>query len=103
VVHLQASVSPDHNLTSGEAVNVQWSGYTVGKVINILECSHVDISTGSSAGCDFANAGLLHPDPTGRGHFTMHIVTGNVGNGICDSTHPCYIAVNNVTFAPAEG
>ncbi len=116
VVHLHASVSPDHNLTSGEAVNVQWSGYTVGKVINILECSHVDISTGSSAGCSFANAGLLHPDPTGRGHFTMHIITGQVGNGICDSTHPCYIAVNNassltasntkilkITFAPPEG
>jgi dienelactone hydrolase len=116
VVHLRASVSPDHNLTSGEAVTVQWSGYTAGEVINILECSNVDISTGSSAGCDFANAGLLHPDPTGRGHFTMQINTGQVGNGTCDSNHPCYIAVNNgsslsaadtkilkITFAPAEG
>jgi dienelactone hydrolase len=116
VVHLRASVSPDHNLTSGEAVTVQWSGYTAGKVINILECWQVDISTGSSAGCDFANAGLLHPDPTGRGRFTMHIVTGKVGNGICDATHPCSIAVNNasslnasntkvlkITFASAEG
>jgi dienelactone hydrolase len=102
VVHLHASVSPDHNLTSGEAVNVQWSGYTLGKVINILECSHVDISTGSSAGCGFANAGLLHPDPTGRGHFTMHVVTGKVGNGICNSTHPCYIAVNNASSLTAS-
>jgi dienelactone hydrolase len=97
VVHLQASVSPDHNLTSGEAVTVKWSGYTAGKVINILECSHVDISTGSSAGCDFANAGLLHPDPAGHGHFTMHIVAGKVGDGVCDSTHPCFIAVNNAS------
>jgi hypothetical protein len=96
-VHLRASVSPSRNLTSGEAVNVHWSGYTAGKVINILECSHVDISTGSSAGCTFANAGLLHPDPTGSGNFTMHIVTGPVGNGICDSTHPCSIAVNNAS------
>jgi fermentation-respiration switch protein FrsA (DUF1100 family) len=116
VVHLHASVSPNHDLTSGQAVTVKWSGYTAGKVINILECSHVDISTGSSAGCGFANAGLLHPDPTGSGHFTMHIVTGPVGNGTCDSTHPCSIAVNNassltvsntkilpISFASAKG
>jgi dienelactone hydrolase len=102
VVHLRASVSPNHNLSSGEAVTVQWSGYTAGKVINILECSHVDISTGSSAGCTFANAGLLHPDPTGSGHFTMHIVTGPVGNGTCDATHPCSIAVNNASSLTAS-
>ncbi len=95
VVHLRASVSPDHGLTSGEAVTVRWSGYTAGKTVNILECSHVDISSGSSAGCDFANAGLLHPDPSGHGQFVMHIVTGQVGNDVCDSTHPCFIAVNN--------
>jgi fermentation-respiration switch protein FrsA (DUF1100 family) len=116
VVHLRASVSPNRALTNGEAVTVQWSGYTAGKVVNILECSHVDISTGSSAGCSFANAGLLHPDPTGNGRFTMHIVTGQVGNGTCDSTHPCSIAVNNassltasntkilpISFAPVAG
>ena len=116
VVHLRASVSPNHDLTNGEAVTVRWSGYTAGKVVNILECSHVDISTGSSAGCAFANAGLLHPDPEGDGQFTMHIVTGPVGNGVCDSTHPCSIAVNNasslnasntkilpITFTPAGG
>jgi dienelactone hydrolase len=114
VVHLRATVSPNHDLTSGEAVTIRWSGFTAGKVINILQCSHVDISTGSSAGCTFANAGLLHPDPKGSGLFTMHVVTGPVGNGICDSTHPCSIAVNNasslnasntrvlpITFAPA--
>ena len=116
VVHLRASVSPDHSLTSGQAVTVRWSGYTAGKTVNILECSHVDISSGSSAGCDFANAGLLHPDPTGHGQFIMHIVTGQVGNGPCDSTHPCFVAVNNagslntsntkiirIAFTPAQG
>jgi dienelactone hydrolase len=116
VVHLRASVSPNHDLNNGEAVTVHWSGYTAGKVINILECSHVDISTGSSAGCTFANAGLLHPDPMGSGQFTMHIVTGQVGDATCDSMHPCFIAVNNassltasntkslpISFAPAGG
>lgn len=102
VVHLRASVSPSHDLKSGEAVTVQWSGYTASKVVNILECSHVDVATGSSAGCDFANAGLLHPDPTGHGSFTMRIVTGQVGNGVCDSTHPCSIAVNNASSLTAS-
>jgi fermentation-respiration switch protein FrsA (DUF1100 family) len=97
VVHLRASVSPNHDLTSGQAVTVQWSGYTAGKVINILECSTVDIAQGSSAGCTFANAGLLHPDPTGSGRFTMKIITGPVGNGVCDSSHRCYVAVNNAS------
>jgi hypothetical protein len=103
VAHLRASVSPKGNLTSGQAVTIKWSGYTPGKVINILECSHVDISTGSSAGCDFANAGLLHPDPTGHGTFTMHIVTGKVGDGVCDSTHSCFIAVNNASSLSTSG
>ena len=103
VVHLRATVTPNKNLTNGEAVVISWSGYTPGKVINILECFQVDISSGSSARCTFANAGLLHPDPSGHGHFTMHIVTGTVGNGICDATHPCSIAVNNASsLVPAE-
>jgi dienelactone hydrolase len=102
VVHLRASVSPNHHLTNGAAATVQWSGYTAGKVINILECSHVEVSIGSSAGCTFANAGLLQPDPTGHGHFTMHIVTGKVGDGVCDSNHPCSIAVNNASSLNAS-
>jgi dienelactone hydrolase len=103
VAHLSASVSPNHDLTSGESVTVTWSGYTAGKVVNILECSHVDISTGSSAGCAFANAGLLHPDPTGHGRFTMRIVTGKVGDGVCDSSHSCSIAVNNASSLSPSG
>jgi hypothetical protein len=103
IVHLKASVSPDRGLVNGQAVTVQWSGYTAGKVINILECHQVDISTGSSAGCSFANAGLLHPDPTGHGRFTMHIITGAVGNGVCDSAHACYIAVNNASSLATSG
>jgi dienelactone hydrolase len=103
VAHLRASVSPNHDLTNGETVSIRWTGYTAGKVINILECHSVDIASGSSAGCDFANAGLLHPDPTGSGHFTMRIVTGKVGDGVCGSAHPCFIAVNNASsLTPSE-
>ncbi len=97
VLHLRASVTPNHALTNGQAVTISWSGYTAGKVINILECSSVEVALGSSAGCDFANAGLLHPDPTGHGHFIMHIATGTVGNGTCDAAHSCSIAVNNAS------
>jgi fermentation-respiration switch protein FrsA (DUF1100 family) len=103
VLHLKASVSPNHGLTNGQSVTIKWSGYTAGKVINILECVDVDISQGSSAGCTFANAGLLHPDPTGHGQFTMQIVTGAVGNGVCDAMHRCYIAVNNASSLAKSG
>ena len=52
-VHLHASVTPNTGLHDGETVTVRWSGYTPGKVVNILECSQVDIATASSAGCSF--------------------------------------------------
>jgi hypothetical protein len=95
--HLQATVTPDTNLHDGQAVTVQWSGYTAGKVVNILECSHVDIATASSAGCSFAHAAILHPDPTGSGSVVLHVGTGTIGNGVCDAAHSCYIVVNNAS------
>ncbi len=41
VAHLHATASPSTGLVNGEPVTVHWSGYTPGKVVNILECSHV--------------------------------------------------------------
>ncbi len=96
-VHLHASVTPDTNLHNGEAVTVRWSGYTAGKVVNILECSHVDIATASSAGCSFAHAAILHPDPTGSGTAVLHVGTGTIGNGVCDAADRCYVIVNNAS------
>ena len=75
-VHLHATVSPDTGLHDGQAVTVRWSGYSAGKVVNILECSSVEISTASSAGCSFAHAAILHPDPTGSGSVVLHLGTG---------------------------
>ena len=86
-VHLHATVTPRTGLHDGETVTVQWRGYTPGKVVNILECSTVDISTASSAGCSFAHAAILHPDPTGSGSVDLDIGTGVIGNGVCDATH----------------
>jgi dienelactone hydrolase len=96
VVHLKASVMPSSGLTNGQTVTVQWSGYTAGKVVNVLECSKTDLQSASSAGCDFSNAKILEPDPTGTGSLTMPVVTGAVGDGVCDTAHNhCSIIVND--------
>jgi len=97
VVHLHATVTPNMGLHDGQAVTVRWSGFTPGKVVNILECSHVDIASASSAGCSFAHAAILHPDPTGSGSVILHLGTGTIGNGVCDAAHSCYVIVNNAS------
>jgi dienelactone hydrolase len=100
-LHLYASVTPDTGLHNGQTITVRWSGYTAGKVVNILECSHVDIATASSAGCSFAHAAILHPDPTGSGSAILHVGTGTIGNGVCDAAHSCYVIVNNASSTEA--
>jgi dienelactone hydrolase len=95
--HLHASVTPSTGLHDGQAVTVRWSGYTAGKVVNILECSHVDIASASSAGCSFAHAAILQPDPTGSGSVVLHLGTGAIGDGVCDAAHKCYVIVNNAS------
>jgi hypothetical protein len=102
-VHLHASVAPDTGLHDGQGVTVRWSGYTPGKVVNILECSTVEISTASSAGCSFAHAAILHPDPTGSGSVVLDVGTGVIGNGLCDATHRCYVVVNNASSTNPAG
>ncbi len=102
-VHLHATVTPNTGLHDGETVTVRWSGYTPGKVVNILECSTVEISTASSAGCSFAHAAILHPDPTGSGSVALDIGTGVIGNGVCDAAHKCYVVVNNASSTDPAG
>lgn len=97
VVHLHATVTPNSGLHDGQAVSVRWSGYTPGKVVNILECSHVEIALASPAGCSFAHASLLHSDPTGSGSVILHVGTGMIGNGVCDAAHSCFVIVNNAS------
>jgi dienelactone hydrolase len=100
---LHATVTPNAGLHNGETVTVRWSGYTPGKVVNILECSTVEISTASSAGCSFAHAAILHADPTGSGSVSLDIGTGAIGNGTCDAAHSCYVVVNNASSTDAAG
>jgi hypothetical protein len=75
---------------------VRWSGYTAGKVVNVLECYRVDISAAEASSCDFSHAAILHPDPTGSGSLVFHVVTGKVGTGTCGpQVEGCAIVVNN--------
>ena len=84
-------------------MTVKWSGYTAGKVVNILECNASDVSLNRSAACSFAHGKILIPDPTGQGTQKLEIVEGPVGNGTCDAAHPgCLIVVNNASSEPAE-
>ena len=71
-----------------------WSGFTAGKVINILECSDRRLTNF----CDYTHSDLLKPDPTGAGSLPLQIVEGKVGSGTCDAAHPgCLILVNNAS------
>jgi predicted esterase len=95
---LQATVRPSTNLTGGQKVTVTWSGYTPGKVVNILQCAGSDQDLSDSAACDYTKAALLHADPTGSGSLELEIVEGKVGTGVCDATHQgCFIVVNNAS------
>lgn len=97
-LHLKASVTPSTGLAGGQHVMVMWSGYTAGKVVNILECAGSNENLGDSAACNYTKAALLHPDPTGSGSVQLEIVEGPVGSGTCDATHQgCFIVVNNAS------
>jgi dienelactone hydrolase len=107
--HLRATVSPTTNLTDGQSVTVDWSGFQPGKVVNIVECS-----SASATGCNISGGHILTPDPTGTGTVSLRIVAGRVGSGLCDAAHPgCEVLVNDagletptatiripITFAP---
>ena len=98
VQHLKATVTPNKNLSGGQVVIVKWSGYTPGKVVNILQCNATNRDLSNSTACDFANAKILQPNPTGDGETQLTIVEGTVGNGMCDARHQgCFVIVNNAS------
>ena len=96
--NLKATVTPRKNLSGGQTVTVKWSGYTPGKVVNILQCDGMNRDLTNSTMCDYANAKLLYPNPTGAGEVQLTIVAGPVGTGTCDAQRPkCIIVVNNAS------
>jgi fermentation-respiration switch protein FrsA (DUF1100 family) len=97
-VNLKASVTPRKQLRGGQMVTVEWSGYTPGKVVNVLQCNGLNRDLSKSSECDYAKAALLHPDPTGEGSLQLEIVEGPIGTGACDADHPgCFIIVNDAS------
>ena len=89
-----ASASSVSGLTNGESVTVQWSDFTPGNTVNVVECSKPDSTDVSS--CDLKHAAVLQPDPTGSGQASIDVVSGAVGTGVCDAAHPdCVIVVND--------
>ena len=90
----QASVEPTTGLVDGQTVVVTWSGFLPEQSVNILQCSQG--GTEGSGVCDFTNARILHPNPTGEGSVELAVIVGAVGTGICDATvDDCVIAVND--------
>lgn len=101
--NLQAHATPTDGLTNGQTITVTWSGYTPGKVVNILQCSAVNANLDNQGGCDFSHAKLLHDDPTGEGSLEMQVITGAVGTGTCDAQHQgCFIVVNDASSPSAD-
>lgn len=101
---LHATATPSTNLHDGQVVTVQWSGYTPGKAITILQCTPANRQLTDSQACGFAHAALLHPNPTGEGSLQLTITEGPVGTGTCDAAHPgCFILVDNASSSdPAK-
>jgi dienelactone hydrolase len=97
-LNLKASVTPRKSLVGGQVVTVEWSGYSEGKVVNILQCNGNNRRLSNPAACDYSKAKLLQADPTGEGEVQLEIIEGKVGDGTCDAEHPgCFVVVNNAS------
>jgi fermentation-respiration switch protein FrsA (DUF1100 family) len=91
---LRATASSTTGLAGGQPVTVNWSGYTPGKTVNVVQCSQRNSTDAST--CDLKHGALLQPDTTGSGSASVTVVSGAVGSGTCDATHPdCVIVVND--------
>lgn len=89
-----AGVEPNTNLVDGQIVTVSWRNFMPGNVINVLQCSSGGM--GGNDVCDFGNAHILAPNPTGEGSLQLEIIVGDVGSGRCDATtDDCVVVVND--------
>ena len=96
----QAFVSADTNLTDGQVITVTWSGFLPEKVVNVMQCS--GDATGGAAACNISGGSLFYPSPNGLGSLELVIRTGPIGNGVCDSAHPCQVIVNDASLTDPE-
>lgn len=97
----KASAEPTTNLTDGQMVTVSWSGFTPGKVVNIVQCA--EGARGGNDICDLTKGKILQPNPTGEGSLQLEIIVGPVGTGTCDATKDdCVIVVNDAGLQDPE-
>jgi predicted esterase len=89
----QAFLSADNNLTDGQIITVTWSGYLPEQVVNVLQCTGDGF--GGAGSCNLGGGAILHPDPEGMGSLALVIRIGPIGDGVCDSTNPCSVIVND--------
>lgn len=95
---LHATATPTEDLRDGQTITVTWSGFTPGKVVNLLQCSAKNAALNNQSACDFTQAKLLQADPTGEGSLEMQVITGKVGTGMCDAQNQgCFIVVNDAS------
>ncbi|MBK6737137.1 MAG: hypothetical protein IPG64_04155 [Haliea sp.] len=97
----QAFISADNNLTDGQVITVTWSGFLPDKVVNVMQCAGVDASSGAAA-CNISGGVLFQPSPNGMGSLELVIRHGPIGNGVCDSAHPCQVIVNDSSLTDPE-
>jgi len=95
----QAFLSADNNLTDGQVITVSWSGYLPDKVVNVMQCSG---DASSAAACNISGGILFHPSINGMGSLELMIRTGPIGDGVCDSAHPCQVIVNDNSLTEPE-
>lgn len=97
----EVSADPTTDLADRQPVTVTWSGFLPDGTINIVQCS--GDGTGGTAACKVdGNAYILQPNPTGDGSTTIDVVTGPVGDGVCDAAHPCVLAVNDSALSDPD-
>lgn len=96
-----AAVAPSTGLMDGQIVTVTWRNFIVGRVVNIVQCAAG--GTGGNEVCDFTNAYVLHPNPTGEGSLPFTVVEGAVGSGRCDAqNNDCVIVVNDSSLVTED-
>jgi predicted esterase len=98
-VNRQASISADTDLVDGQVITVTWSGFLPDKIAHVMQCSGDGIG---QATCNISGGKLFLDSINGMGSTQLVIRTGPIGNGVCDSTHPCQVLVNDNSLTEEE-
>jgi hypothetical protein len=98
-VNRQASISADTDLVDGQVITVTWSGFLPDKKAHVMQCSGDGIG---QATCNISGGKIFQPSIGGIGSVQLVIRTGPIGNGVCDSAHPCQVLVNDNSLTEEE-